>query len=260
MERLAYRQEPRNGMSRSHLRLWGLLFAGLGITGKAIIQNRLLGMGSISSAELLQAMMDSQGVMVLATLALVLQAVEVCALPVFCCLLVEGVEHTRNLGLYFLRVLGVAVLSELPYNLAMSGSLWDLSSRNPVFGLALALGMLLLCKQYAGKNFSRRALRVLIAVAAILWPMILNVQDGTCTVILVLVLWLSRNRKQMRTFLGCGAAAMCSLLSPYYLAAPMGFLVVHFYRGHRSEENKAVNYLAYPALLLAAGLAGNLLI
>ena len=255
MERLANKEERRNGLTRSALRLWGLLFAGLGIAGRAIIQNGLLHMGSISGDELLEAMMSSSQTMVFATLALVLQAVEACAIPIFAFLLVEGVQHTGNLGKYLLRVAGVALLSELPYNLAMSGSLWDTSSRNPVIGLAFAMGMLYLFRLYGGNTVGRRLLRVLITAAAVLWPMMLNVQDGACCVILVAALWLCRNRPQYRTFIGCAVGALCSVLSPYYLATPMGFMAIHFYRGERGDENKLINYLAYPALLIAAAVA-----
>lgn len=257
MERLANREERRGGITRSALRLWGLLFAGLGIAGRAILQNRLLHMGSISGEQLLESMMSSSQTMVFATLALVLQAVEVCAIPIFAFLLVEGVQHTKNLDKYLVRVVGVAVFSELPYNLAMSGSLLDTSSRNPAIGLAFAMGMLYLFRLYGGNTIGKRLLRVLITAGAVLWPMMLRVQDGACCVILVAALWLCRNQKQYRTFIGCAVGAMCSLLSPYYLATPMGFMAIHFYQGEKGDENKLVNYLAYPALLLAAALAGK---
>ena len=39
----------------------------------------------------------------------------------------------------------------------------------------------------------------------------------------------------------------------------MGFMPIHFYRGEKGEENRLLNYLAYPVLLLAAGLAGMFL-
>ena len=259
MERLANQEERRSGITRSALRLWGLLFAGLGIVGRGILQNRLLGMGQISGEQLLEAMMSSDQAMVFATLALVIQAVEACAIPIFAFLLVEGVQHTKNLDGYLLRVVGLALLSELPYNLAMSGSLWDTSSRNPAIGLAFAMGMLYLFRLYGGNTLGRRLLRVLITGAAVLWPMMLRVQDGAVCVILVAVLWLCRNLKNYRTFIGCAAGALCSVLSPFYLAIPMGFMPIHFYRGEKGEENRLLNYLAYPVLLLAAGLAGMFL-
>lgn len=253
MERLANRQQ-HEGISRSALRLWGLLFAAMGIVSRAIIQNGMLDLGNMTGTQLLEAMGTGR-TMTLVTLALVLQAVEACAIPIFAFLLVEGVQHTANLDKYLVRVVGLAFASELPYNLAVSGALWDTASRNPVFGLAFAMAMLYLYKLYGSKTAGGKLLRVVITLAAILWPMMLRVQDGACCVILVAVLWLCRNKGQYRTFIGCAAAACCSLLSLFYLASPMGFMAVHFYRGEQGEENRILNYLAYPALLLAAGVA-----
>ena len=87
MERLARRDEKRDGISRSALRLWGLLFAIPGVVSRAIIQNGLLNMGSITNEQLLEAMMGSGQTMAFATLALVLQALEACAIPIFAFLL-----------------------------------------------------------------------------------------------------------------------------------------------------------------------------
>lgn len=258
MERLV-RQETRTGISRTALRLWGIFFAALGIAGGAILQNRLLGMGQVSNQQLFEAMMADSKVMVFATLALVLQAVQTCAVPIFCFLLVEGFQHTKNPMHYLLRVLGVSVLSELPYNLAMSGALWDTSSRNPAFGMALSLVMLIFFRRFEGKGFGKAAMKVIITVAGILWAGMLGIREGQSVVLIVAVLWAARNLQQYRSFIGCGVAAVCTLFSPFYLASPMGFLAVHFYHGEQGEENRIVNYLAYPVLLLIAGLAGTFL-
>ena len=258
MERLA-RQEKRTGITRTALRLWGIFFAAVGIAGEAILQNRILGMGSVSNQQLLEAMMADNSIMMAATLALVLQAVETCAVPIFCFLLVEGFQHTKDPVKYLLRVLGVAVISELPYNLAMSGSLWDASTRNPAFGLVLGLVMLLIFKRFDGKGFGKLMMKVIVATAGVIWAVMLGIVEGQSCVVLVAVLWAARNQKQFRSFIGCGAAACCTVFSPFYLAAPMGFMAVHFYQGEQGEENRLINYAAYPALLLIAGIAGTFL-
>ena len=255
MERLA-RHETRTGITRNAVRIWGLFFTATGIGGQAIIQNRMLHMGSVSSTQLLEAMSADSAVMLMATLALVLQAVQTCAVPIFSFLLVEGFQHTKDGVKYLLRVLGMAALSELPYNLAMSSTLWDPSSRNPAFALVLALVMLLLYQRFAGKGIGKVLMRALVTVAAVLWCMMLKIPDGASCVVMVAVLWAAREQKNFRTFIGCGAAACCTLFSPFYLASPMGFLVLHGYRGDRGEENRLVNYLAYPAILMAAAAAG----
>lgn len=258
MERLA-RQEKQTGITRTALRLWGIFFLAAGIVGEAILQNRILNVDSSTNAQLLEAMSADKRIMIAATLALVLQAVQTCAVPIFCFLLVEGFQHTKDPVKYLLRVLGVAVVSEIPYNLAMSGSLWDASTRNPAFGLVLSLVILLIFKRFDGKGFGKLMIKVIVTIAGIVWTVMLGIVEGQSCVVLVAALWAARNQKQFRSFVGCVAAACCSLFSPFYLAAPMGFMAVHFYQGEQGEENRIINYGAYPVLLLIAGIAGTYL-
>ena len=129
MERLS-EQKPA-GLNGNALRTWGLLFLAAGMIARGLIQTRLLGIGKLSAAQLLEVMNGSQGAMLLATLSLVLQAMETCAAPIFAFLLVNGVERTSDFRAYFLRVSGLALVSELPYNFAIDGRLAALDSRNP---------------------------------------------------------------------------------------------------------------------------------
>ena len=93
------------GITGNALHTWGMLFAALGIVGKSILQNRLLMVGQVSPQTLLLAMQESGSTMFIATLALVLQALETCAVPIFAFLLVEGYRHTSGFQKYILRVL-----------------------------------------------------------------------------------------------------------------------------------------------------------
>ena len=119
MERI--RDTKSSGITAAALRTWGMVFLAMGIVATGILQNRLLRLGEVSPGQLLQAMQSSDSVMAFATLALVLRAVATCAVPIFALLLVEGARHTGSFRNYFLRVAGLALLSEIPYNLAISG-------------------------------------------------------------------------------------------------------------------------------------------
>lgn len=251
MERLG--DTRSGGLNSGKLRVWGLVFAAAGIVGRSILQNRLLGIGTISGQQLLQ-IMDSGNAMLIATLALLLEAVETCAVPIFSLLLMEGFRHTSNFKSYFFRVAGTAVLSELPYNLAIGGSLLDTDSRNPVFGLVLGLALLYFYRRYAGGSPQSVLIKVLVTVAALLWAMMLKIEYGVCMVAVICVLWAFRRNSLYRNFAGATAAILCSLISPLFLAAPMGFLVVHFYNGEKADGNRLVKYLVYPVLLLIIGL------
>ncbi len=245
-----------SGIPSNTLRTFGILFAACGIVGQSILQNKLLGIGSVSSQALLEAMQRSGSAMAIATVALIAQAIETCAVPVFAFLLVEGFQHTKDLRRYFLRILGAAALSELPYNFAMRGKLLDPSAQNPVFGLVLGLALLYWCRKFGERSAKQVLGRIAITLAALVWPVMLNIQYGSATVLMVAVLWAMRNKPNFRGMVGAAGIIACSLFSPFFLAAPMSFLAIHFYNGERGAENRLVNYLAYPVLLLAAGLIG----
>lgn len=258
MERLT--ETKTAGLNSNALRKWGMFFCALGIVGRGLIQNHILGIGTLTVQQLLEMMQASQEIMVLATVSLVLQAMETCAAPIFALLLVEGFLHTSNFKRYLLRVAGLAVLCQIPYSLAMGGSFFDGSDLNPVFGMFLGLVMLYFYRRYAVKNFQNVLIKAIVTVAALIWALMLKIEFGVCMVVVIGVMWAFRKKPLYRNLIGAMAAIACSLVSPFFLAASMGFLAVHKYNGEREESNRWFDYLAYPVMLLAAGLLALVLV
>lgn len=248
----------RNGIHSGALRTWGMLFVAAGVISRSVLQRSMLGMGGISGAQLLE-IMSTESAMNIATAALVLQVLEACAVPIFACLLVEGFAHTSDFKKYLLRVLGLAVLSELPYNLAISGKLLDCSSRNPVFGVALGLIVLAFYKYYADRNAKNVAVKTVVTLAAVMWVGMLDIEYGVPMVLVSAVLWAFRSNTLLANVAGATVSIVCSLSSLFMMAAPMGFLAVHSYNGEKGESNRTVDYLAYPALLLGSFLVSLVL-
>lgn len=248
-----------SGLTGNAIRTWGYLFLILGIAGKSILQNRLLGINGLDTAQLLEVLSADPNNMMIATCALVFQAVQTCAAPLYVFLLVEGFCHTSDPHRYLLRILGTAVISEIPYNLAYSGTWMDASSRNPVFGMALCLVMLMLFARYEKKGWQGILLKAGISVLTMVWTKMLGIGDGGCLVVLTLTFWAVRNRPNFRTMAGMGGAGLCVAFSMFYLAAPMAVLTLHGYNGEPGSRNRAVNYLAYPLLLLCFGVAAKFL-
>ena len=60
------------------------------------------------------------------------------AMPILCFFIGEGLRHTRNPQKYLLRLVGFALISELPFDLAFYGRV-DWASQNVYFTLALGL-------------------------------------------------------------------------------------------------------------------------
>lgn len=257
MERLRYNKTT--GLTANGLRTWGMIFCALGVVGRGLIQNRILGVGTLTAQQLLELMNGSGDAMILATASLVLQAMETCAAPIFCILLLEGFGHTSDFTHYIGRVIGTALLSEIPYNLVMSGKFLDLGSRNPVFCMVLGLVVLYFYRRYEEKGAKNLLVKAVVTVAAVVWTEMLQIDFGACVVLLIAVMWAFRRKPVYRNMAGMVMAIVCTLIDMFFLAAPMGFLPVHMYNGEQGERSPWVNYLAYPAILLVVALVGMFL-
>ena len=260
-----------SGISAQGLRIWGLIFllcgaAGYGIFGSVLIPSYGVGADGMTLAP-----------MSMITLGSIMQAVYYSAIPVFSFLLVEGVKHTLSLRDYATRIGILALVTELPYNLCMNGKVlgafsfegglhFDFASfsLNPVFGTLLCVVVLYFFRQYVKKNAKGIFTGVIIWLVAFLWVEMLHIENAAMMLVIVPVLWIFRRKKAMQVFCGCIATFLCSVIDLGTMAsigcfiAPLTFMLVHFYNGERGEGNRYVNYLAYPAILLAAGLAAKL--
>lgn len=244
-------------LSGAALRTWGMLLLLLGMIGRSIFQRSLLGLAA--GSQLLELLNSSPSAMGYATVAIILQLLEACAAPVFSFLLVEGFLHTKNFKRYLVRVLAVALISEVPYDFMYSGSFLNLDVQNPVFAVALCLMVLYFLRYYREKTIRNRLIQIVVFLAALAWTGILNIQDGGPLLIITVVLWIFREKSLLRTLAGCLAAVVSMLFSPFYLIAPLSFLMIHWYRGERGNQNRVVSYLMYPVLLTITGLIGYLL-
>ena len=254
MERLG-NYNKRTGISVAALRTWGMMFLAAGIIGRGVIQNHILGIVGMDAQQMLAVMESSADAMNYVTVSLVLQVMEACAVPIFAVLLVEGIQHTSDFVRYFIRVLGLAVLTEIPYNLAMGTGILDFSSRNPVFGLVLGMMMIWLYQRYAQSGFKNALIKVIVTLAAMLWTKMLSIEFGAPTILVLVALWSFRKKHLKRNFAGATAAIACGLFSPFFLSSPMAFLPIHMCNWEKGEENRLLNYLMYPGMLLLATVA-----
>lgn len=257
MERI---QPRRNrGINTSAIRLWGLLFVALGAVSMGLIQNRIMGM--TTGTDLLALLEQSPDMMTYATMAVAMQAMETCAVPIFAFLLAEGMEHTTDPKKYLFRALILAAVSEIPYNLVMAGKLLDFSSRNPVFGVALALIAIWFCKTYGKKNLKNFLIRTVLVVCAMLWCGMLRIRFGGALVVIAWVLWVFRRKPAVyRLMAGATVTTLCSVGNMLFVVAPMGFLPILFYNGEKGDSERNVNYGAYPVILLLTLAAGYFLV
>lgn len=247
MERL--RTQRPEGLSGSVLRAWGLVFLLVGLVGRLIRQSALGDFLQLTMDERMAAMEADPQLLSLLVIAVALQAVEACAGPIFAFLTAEGFGRTSNLKNYMLRVAGVALLSEIPYDLLMGGKVFWWDYQNPVFGVLLSLVLLYFYQRFEENNGKNIAMKVLLLVAAVLWANMLRLDPfGACVIVLTAALWLFRDK--FRILAGIMACVIVSPISMFYLAAPMSFLILRVYNGEKGGDSRWVNYLAYPVMLL----------
>lgn len=251
-------ENPREkGLSKNQVLFWGLMFLLAGIISRGILQNRVLQMGGLTGMQLLQLLSGSGSAMATATAALVMQALETCAIPIFAFFLVEGYEKSQSRKKLLLYLLIAAAASEIPYNYVMAGTFLHTASRNPAVAMLIGVAVLYFFHRYSEKSVMNVLVRSAIGIAAVLWAVMLNVDHGPALLIVMMVMWTLRKKKHMLTLVGGVAAAACMLISPFYIVSVMGVLPVHLCREETSEDMKIFPYLSYPVLLLAVCLLSN---
>lgn len=257
-ERLSPRPVQK-GTDAAKLHKWALIFLAAGILGRAVLQNALLGSNAMTSEELLAAVDTIPGGMLILSGALLCNLAQSCAAPLIAFLLVEGYQRTASFEKYLIRVAGLALISELPYNLAMEGKLLHLGTRNPVFALVIGLVMLYFFNRYDRKNLKNSLMKVLIFAAAFLWCLMLRIDHGICLMIFIGVLWIARTRSNLRSLFAFCGAMVCMLFDMYYIGACLSCIMLHRYNEEKGEQNRAFNYAFYPACLLVVGIAAKFL-
>lgn len=228
------------------LHKWGTVFLLAGALGN-VIQSRIFGVGAISNQQLLELMQENPAVMHLATVALAFQLLEVCAVPIFSFLLVEGSIHTSGFRKYFLRVSLLALVCQIPYGLAGHGL-------NPAWSMVMSLIMLYFFRCFPEKKAGHLAIKAIAVVGTFLWSNILGIPHGAVCVIITAVLWGLRDKVYFRMFGGCMAMVCCSVFSPLYMAAALSFLILYFYDGTPGEGARIKRYTGYPLILLISEL------
>lgn len=167
------------------------------------------------------------------------------AFPIFCFLLVEGFLHTHDVKKYALRLGIFALVSDIPFDLALHITPFDWQHQNVFFTLLIGLLAIWLIHSHPN-NYLIRAAAVLGGAGL---AELLHTDYGAFGVILIIVLYLLRNRR----ILQCVAGAICCA---WEVTAPLAFLPILCYNGQRGRQPKWFFYWFYPAHLLLYAAVG----
>lgn len=180
--------------------------------------------------------------------------------PLYCFLLVEGFLHTRDWRKYWVRLAVFAVVSEIPFDLAVY-NMWSGGGQNVFFELAAGLLVLAGLKKAEQMPLGQRGPVILAVLAAgctvtWIWKADYNI-DG----ILIIGAFYILRRDRLKQALGGGFLAFGSSYGPTYGAAALSSVPILFYNGRKGRSRfKYMFYWFYPAHLVILFLVRRFLI
>ena len=234
-------------ISDNTLKLTGNILMTLYFFSVAVIQNGVLRVNDYTPAQLNDLLAADPEAMLWASIASVAEVVGMIPISIFAYLLVQGVVHTSSMRRYALSVLIFALISEVPYDLAVYGQVWNWESQNTLWTVFITLAVLWLMRYAEGRGVMSYVLSAVAALGGCLWTILFRCKFGWGFVLIASVLYLLRRHRALSLIAGLGASLS-------YLTPAMGFIFIAFSNGERRTGDgllgKYAYYVYYPVILL----------
>lgn len=161
------------------------------------------------------------------------------AFPIYCFLLVEGAVHTSDIRKYQMRLLFFALLSEIPYDLAHSGTLLRPDQQNVFFTLFLGLLGIRVLEKYNRGFISALTIFFITMSAGILQT---DYSFGGVCFILAFYIFYRYNVAKYMSFI---------VLNFFFFGGIQNFAIlslipIAMYNGKRGPKIKYAFYIFYP--------------
>ena len=195
--------------------------------------------------------------------------------PIYAFMIVEGYFHTKNLKKYVGRLLIFAILSEIPFNLAMGSRLFYPIHQNVLWSFLISIGLIHWNEKVKVKKLWKR---ILVGFASILIGSIVGIITFVdyyhAGILMVLVFYFFRHKKWWcylgqficMWYINCdmlgGLQYEMNVLSQTYFISRQGFALlalipIWFYKGKQGYHSKTLQfiyYAFYPVHLLILGI------
>lgn len=179
------------------------------------------------------------------------------AFPIYCFLLSEGVFYTKFPKKYGIRLGVGAILSELPFDLALFGCI-TLQYQSVMITLLLGFVMGICMKRVSKPHW-----QVLLTIPFAIIAQWLNTDYGGWGIALIALFILSRNLPQRLLVQTVGMAAICYLMDSFVMSigglrvpievfALAAMVPIALYSGEKQSKSKTLQwafYLFYPVHL-----------
>ncbi len=203
---------------------------------------------------------------------LLLRATGRIAFPLFIFMIIEGFKYTRSREKYFLRLLAFAIISDIPFDIAMFPEFitgWfpeTFIGQNVFFTLAIGLGAITLIDRIrnvnpdidGAKKLSAGSIKRTIGVAgttvvALYAAKFVECDYGMSGVLAIIVAYMFKDR-----YVGeiVAPVVVLGVFNPFEFVALIDAAIIADYKGEKGRSfNKWFFYIFYPAhLLLLAGI------
>ena len=169
------------------------------------------------------------------------------AFPIFAYVLAEGIYYTKDITKYMMRLGIFALLSEIPYDLAIMGSVLEFSHQNVFFTLFFGVLMFWLYKKIEQPGLKTGAL-VVIFLLGIFACQCLNTDYSDIGILLIFAFYMYRDKKVGKLVLA--GALFLGLTDGLQLYALLALPLIALHNGEQGAKMKTFFYLFYPAHLL----------
>ena len=174
------------------------------------------------------------------------------AFPLFAFFLVEGFFKTGNRKKYLASLLIFGIISEIPFDMALSGVFFEPNSNNIMFTLALMLITIWIIDilkekmQNMSKYIWYPVSFVIVGIMCII-SMVTGLDYEYHAIMIGYLFYIFYNKRVFAIFLG-----YLAIFKEVWLLLGFGLIVT--YNGKRGKQNKLFNYCFYPVHLLILGI------
>lgn len=164
------------------------------------------------------------------------------AFPIFAFLLVEGLKKTKNKKKYFFNLLIFALISEIPFDLAVSGKYIDFEQQNIFFTLLTNLTILYIIDKIKIKNVNIKILFELFIVTFFSIVSFYFKFDYLFFAPWIIYTYYKFYGNKKILFL----VSELSFFFEFDSLVHIGNILIYLYNGERGKQNKYFFYLFYP--------------
>lgn len=235
------------------LKAVGVLLTVQASLGVCLIEGSILNLGALTEAEAQAKLLGGGGTAV--AMALLMRMGGYLAWPLFAFLTAQGYLYTSNTKNYLLRMLAFAVLSEVPYDLAMSGSWLNWGDQNVLFSLLIGLMGLVVSEELCRRSNSYFP-RWAMLVGCTLWALLLKTQFGFLLVPSMFAFFYLEERELLRDGAVIGLCAVLLYLTGglvgllFVIPVALALIPLHWFNDKAPVVSKWVWYSVYLAHLV----------